>query len=118
MPDWLDYATSGAGLALALVALIGWRAGRGPGAWEFTVGAVAEVVVLALAVTTWVSMAIGHRVSSPVEYVGYAIVTSLVIPAALWWGRLDRSRWGSLVVVVGGLVVAILAVRMHQVWAA
>jgi hypothetical protein len=36
--------------------------------------------------------------------------------AAGFWGLLERSRWGSAVVAVAGLVAAVLMVRLHEIW--
>jgi hypothetical protein len=44
-------------------------------------------------------------------------VTLVVIPpAAVIWGIAEKSRWGTGVVVVAMLTVAVLCVRVLQIW--
>jgi hypothetical protein len=48
--------------------------------------------------------------------IGYLIATPVIPVAAGFWGLLERSRWGPAVIAVAGLVVAVLIVRLHQIW--
>ena len=44
-------------------------------------------------------------------------MTLVVIPpAAVLWGIAEKSRWGTGVVVVAMLTVAVLCVRVLQIW--
>jgi hypothetical protein len=51
-----------------------------------------------------------------VEFVGY-LVLSPMIPIGSWlWTRGDRTRIGSAIVMVVGLVMPVLVLRIQQVW--
>ena len=60
----------------------------------------------------------GERPAGLAILIGYLCATPLVPVVAAFWGLMERSRWGSAVVAVAGLVAAILMVRLHQVWPA
>ncbi|MGH3931887.1 MAG: hypothetical protein ACRDTF_18150 [Pseudonocardiaceae bacterium] len=98
----------------ALLAVLNRSAGRA------ALGAlgVLEVLVLAQAVAAVVLLLTGARpASSVVEFVGYHVATLLVVPAGVVWSLGDRSRWGAGVLTVACLSVAVMTVRMNQLWA-
>lgn len=51
------------------------------------------------------------------EFVGYLVLSPLIPLGAWWWSKNDKSRAGSGVVLVVGLVMPVLVVRIQQVWA-
>ena len=51
------------------------------------------------------------------EFVGYLLLSPLIPVGAWWWSKNDKSRAGSGVVLVIGLVMPVLVVRIQQVWA-
>ena len=51
------------------------------------------------------------------EFVGYLLLSPLIPLGAWWWSKNDKSRAGSGVVLVIGLVMPVLVVRIQQVWA-
>jgi hypothetical protein len=51
-----------------------------------------------------------------VEFFGYILTALIVPPAAVGWAIVDRSRWSTVVLGVSGLTVAIMLVRMWQIW--
>lgn len=60
---------------------------------------------------------IGPRPEETATFVGYALATALVLPAAMLWSRAEPGRTGNGVLCVGGLTLAVMVVRMGQVWA-
>ena len=79
--------------------------------------AIAELALLGQAVLGVVKLAQGGRPDGgTVIFVLYLVGSVLLIPLAVLWGRAEHSRWGSGVMVVGYLVMAVLMVRMEQVW--
>lgn len=78
---------------------------------------IAEVALVAQAVLGVVKLAQGGRPDGgTLIFVLYLVGSVLLVPVATLWGRADRSRWGSGVMIVGYLVMAVLMVRMQQVW--
>ncbi|MQA87366.1 MAG: hypothetical protein GEV03_22740 [Streptosporangiales bacterium] len=58
----------------------------------------------------------GQGPDEPVLFLAYLIGALFIPPAAALWGITDRSRWGSGVVAVAGLVTPVLIVRLQQIW--
>ena len=50
------------------------------------------------------------------EFVGYLVLSPLIPIGSWWWTSGDRTRIGSAIVVVVGLVMPVLVVRIQQVW--
>ena len=51
-------------------------------------------------------------------YVGYLIGSVLILPAAFLWSMGERNRGGTGVLLVAVVVVPVLFLRLHQLWAA
>ena len=114
---WLASTVIVAGLALAgwtaLLAMLNRRIGR----VVLGATAVVEVMVLAQLVASVVLLFSGERpAGSTVEFLGYQLATVLAMPMGLAWAISDRSRWAVGVLTVAGLAVAVMTVRMNQIW--
>lgn len=70
-----------------------------------------------LAVGGIVQMLGTDREFARAEFVGYLLLSPLIPIGAWWWSKNDKSRAGSGVVLVVGLVMPVLVVRIQQVWA-
>lgn len=117
MIDWLRYLLIALALLLALVAYVDFRRGRPPGRLAWTLLVATAVAAVAQAVVAGVELAGGHRPAEPATFVGYLATDVIMLPAAAYVARIERSRWGSVAVLVAGLVVAVLQVRLQQLWA-
>jgi len=104
--------------AFAGVLAIGLGLFKRPPSW-WSVGAVAVVEVLLLVQLAF-SIAIvasgQQAVGDTVEFFGYLITALIVPPAAVAWAVLDRTKWSTMVLGVAGLTVAVMLVRMWQIW--
>lgn len=101
-----------AGLSLLMTAL-NRRVGR------LLIGAIAVGEAGQLVQVVWaiVRLAGGDRpAGGMVVFIGYLIGSLIILPIAAVWGVGDRTRWGPGVVAAGFLVMAVLIVRMEQVW--
>lgn len=78
--------------------------------------AVVEALLIAQAVVGAVALAGGRGPGEGVTFIGYLIGVLLIPVAGAGWGILERSRWGPAVIVVAGLAVAVMTVRMQQIW--
>jgi hypothetical protein len=105
-----------AGLALAAYALLMTALNRRMGIGLLAALGVLEILLLVLVGLIVAKLAGGGRPASLATLIGYLIAMPLVPVAAGFWGLLERSRWGSAVVAVGGLVAAVLMVRLHEIW--
>jgi hypothetical protein len=105
-----------AGLALAAYALLMTALNRRMGIGLLAALGVLEILLLVLVGLIVAKLADGGRPPSLATLIGYLIAMPLVPVAAGFWGLLERSRWGSAVVAVAGLVAAVLMVRLHEIW--
>lgn len=77
---------------------------------------VTEVVILVQAVVAIVSSFRGEKADAPGVFYGYLIAVVLLLPATLMWARAERNQFGSLVILFGSLVLAVLIVRLQEIW--
>jgi hypothetical protein len=100
------------GLAVLALAL----ADRRPVLW--LLGGLAAVELAAL-VQVLVAAAVvfrGDRPEEPAVFAGYALASLLVPPVGAVWALSERSRWGTAAAGVSALLLAVLTVRLRQVW--
>jgi len=98
--------------------VIGLGIFRRPPSW-ISVGviAVVEGLLLAqLAVTIAVVATGSSAKGDTVEFFGYILTALIVPPAAVGWAVIERTRWSTLVIGISGLTVAVMLVRMWQIW--
>jgi hypothetical protein len=58
-----------------------------------------------------------HEGVSVATYVGYLVGALVILPLAAGWARAERSRSGTGVLIVGVVVLPVLFVRLHDIWA-
>jgi hypothetical protein len=107
-----------AGLVLAGYALLMTALNHRMNVPLLTAVGVLEILLLVQVGIIVAKLAGGGRPASLPTLIGYLIATPLVLVAAAFWGLIERSRWGPAVIAVGGLVAAVLMVRLHQIWPA
>lgn len=116
MPDALSTAAIVVALLHAGWALLAAALNRTPDRIQLvgTVATTAAVLVaVAGSIVNWVGST-GPR--EPATFVGYAL-TALLLPIGAWMlARMEPTRFGSLIVGVGALIIPVLLVRMGQVW--
>jgi hypothetical protein len=105
-----------AGLALAGYALLMTVINHRMNVPLLAATGVLEILLLVQVGIIVAKLAGGERPASLATLIGYLIATPLVPVAAVFWGLMERSRWGPAVIAVAGLVAAVLMVRLHQIW--
>jgi len=78
--------------------------------------AVTELLVLVLVGAIVVLLVSGGRPADLATFLGYLVIVPLTMPAATFWALVERTRWGSAVIVLAGVVLPVLVLRLHQVW--
>lgn len=58
----------------------------------------------------------GDRPDDQGAFVGYLVVSALLLPAGLVWSFEEKSRYGTLVLAAVCAVVAVLQVRLQSLW--
>jgi hypothetical protein len=104
-------------LALAGLSLVMTALDRRVGRLLLVAAGVGEAGLLVQVVWAVARLAGGDRpVGGLAVFIGYLIGSLLILPVAAVWGLGERTRWGPAVLAAGFLVMAVLIVRMQQVW--
>jgi hypothetical protein len=77
-----------------------------------------ELGMLAQLVVGLVQVAGDHGDVNVAAYVGYLVGSVILLPVAFLWSVGERTRSGTGVLLVAVLVVPVLFLRLHQLWAA
>lgn len=87
---------------------------------DYVYGALAllEVGLLAQLVVGLVMIGGDHGGVNVAAYVGYLVGSIVLLPVAFLWSIGERTRAGTGVLLVAVLVVPVLFLRLHQLWAA
>lgn len=56
------------------------------------------------------------ELQEPATYVAYLLGVLLILPLGFQLARMERSRWGSLALSFTGVVVAVMTLRLLQLW--
>jgi hypothetical protein len=75
-----------------------------------------EVGTIVLLISGLAALASTERQVEGALLVSYLITLVLVPPVALVWGVAEKSRWGTGVILIGMWTVAVMTVRVLQVW--
>jgi ethanolamine transporter EutH len=103
-----------AGLLCVVVGLVG----RKPN--DITLGSlvIVELLLLAQLVVALVAPGLGnHPTGSVPEFYVYLISALLIPPLAVFWALIERTRWSTVVLGVAAFAIAVMVVRMEQIWA-
>jgi hypothetical protein len=117
MIDWWSwtqiwFATS-AGLLLVLLGLVGRR----PSGFSISLLALAEGGLLAQLVLSLGLVIAGQSAKlDTLEFFGYLLVALMVPVGAGLWALAERNKWSTVVMGAGLLTVAVMLVRMIQIW--
>ncbi|WP_406417388.1 hypothetical protein [Streptomyces sp. NBC_01614] len=105
--------------ALLLAAWCGWAAYRDQPTkdWHFIGMAVVTVLALVQLVIGIVLLARGEKPEQGTTiFVAYLLGSFACVPAAGFMSLAERSKWGSVTVAAGGVVLAVLEVRLYDIW--
>jgi hypothetical protein len=85
--------------------------------WTHLAGlALAEAAVVGQVVVAVARMIGGERPEQLATFLGYVIAAVALLPAAVGLSFMERTRWGSIIAGAGVLVLAVLVLRLLQVW--
>ncbi|MFJ3494644.1 hypothetical protein ACIPPJ_13720 [Streptomyces sp. NPDC086091] len=105
--------------ALLLAAWCGWAAYRDQPTkdWHFAAMAVVSVLALAQLVVGVVQLARGEDpAQGRTIFVAYLLGAFACVPAAGFMSLAERTKWGSVTVAASGVVLAVLEVRLYDIW--
>jgi hypothetical protein len=105
--------------ALLLAAWCGWAAYRDQSTkdWHFIGMAVVALLAAAQLVVGIVQLARGEKAEQGTAiFVAYLLGAFAAVPAAGFMSLTERTRWGSATVAAGAVVLAVLEVRLYDIW--
>lgn len=103
--------------AAGLLALGLGLAKRKPSAISIGALGLVQLSLVVQLVASIVLVIMGERAKQDtVEFFAYLIVALMIPLAAAFWALIERTRWSTLVLGVGALTVAVMLVRMSQIW--
>lgn len=117
MIEWFENVLSIAAVVAGLACLVLGLAGRKPD--DYTLGATVliEILLIVQLVIALVAPATGNLpTGSGLEFWVYLLSAVLIPPAAIFWALIDRNRWSTAILGVACLAVAVMVVRMGQIW--
>lgn len=117
MLDWLVVALQVSCLVAALLLIVEGARGKAPLWWHLGVVAAVEVLLLVQTVVAVVLLVQGDQImGSAGVFIAYLIGTLLALPLTLLWGLGEPSKWTLVALGVACLVVAVLVLRLDQIW--
>jgi hypothetical protein len=88
-----------------------------PGRATYALLALVEVGLVAQLVIGLGKVFGDHEGVSVATYVGYLVGALVIVPLAAAWAWAERTRSGTGVLLVGIVVLPVLFVRLHDIWA-
>ena len=104
-------------LAVGAVQLLLGFIGRKPGQPEIMMSlAVLAGLAVQLLVSSILAISGERAAISTLEYFGYLLVAIIVQVAAGFWALAEKTKWSTLILGAASLTVAVMLVRMLQIW--
>ncbi len=117
MITWLYSSQLVLATAVGIVTLIFGFANRKPSGISIGALALVQLALIIQLVVSTVLVIAGERAKlDTVEYFAYLIVALMIPVGAAFWALIERTRWSTVVIGVGALTVAVMLVRMNQIW--
>ena len=117
MIDWFYQAAEVVAIGGGLIALFLGLIGRLP-----SLVSLVPLLLTALGLIIQAFIAIGVLVGGgnskgdPIEWFGYLLTALLVAIAAAFWALAERTRYSTMILGAANLTVAIMLLRMWQIW--
>lgn len=117
MIEWFFLAQSwfalGAGLLLVLMGLVG----RIPSGFSISLVAISEIALVIQLILSIVLVFMGQQAKVDTwEYFGYLLVALMIPAGGAVWALLERGKWSTVVMGAALLTLAVMLVRMYQIW--
>jgi hypothetical protein len=77
---------------------------------------VVEAALIAQGVVAVVRIARGEHPAQFATFLGYLVTSLVMVPLVVVLSFMERTRWGSVIAGSGAVVVAVLVLRLQQVW--
>jgi len=113
--DALAYALLAAGLLLGIWA--GIQASRRlPTNDALMIAAILLEIALVIQSVIGFSKLSAAHLAEPITFLAYAIGILLPLPLGFYLARIERTRWGSIILGFTAVVVGVMTLRLLQIW--
>ena len=117
MVEWLFQLTLWYSVVVGLVMVVSGLLGRRPNNPEvIAIGGVALLLVIQLGLSAGLALGGERAAISTLEFFGYLIVALIVPIGAFFWAAVETNRWATVVMGAASLTVAVMVIRMWQIW--
>jgi hypothetical protein len=103
-------------LALAVVLVLLAVLKKSVPIWAMWILGVFEALLVVITIQSVITWARGTAPAEPVVFVCYLIACMALPPIMIVWARGEPGRWGSGAAAVALIVLAVLIIRVTQVW--
>lgn len=111
----LSSATIVAALVLAAWYLLRSALDRSPGRNDIIAAGLLSALVVVLVLVAVFGLVTGTGPADPATFGGYLITTIAFVPTAVYLAVMEPTRWGSLILGIGCLVLPVLVLRLQQI---
>jgi hypothetical protein len=116
MIDGLAVAVIVGALLVAILCGISAARNRPTDDPHFYASVVVELILLVQVAIAAVKLASGDRPDEFATFLAYLILVPFVLPIGFFLSLIERTRWGSVIFGVAALALAILVVRLQDLW--
>ena len=117
MISWLYSSQLFLAITAGSLTLILGLAKRKPSGISIGALAIVELGLLVQLIASIAMVISGERAKlDTVEFFAYLIVALMIPIGAAFWALIERTRWSTVILGVGDLTVAVMLVRMNQIW--
>lgn len=117
MVEWLFQLTLWYSVVVGLVMVVSGLLGRRPNNPEvIAIGGVVLLLVIQLGLSAGLAIGGERAAISTLEFFGYLIVALIVPIGAFFWAAVEPNRWATVVMGAASLTIAVMVVRMWQIW--
>lgn len=113
---WLTYLVSGIAAVTAIWGIGTAIANRPPGNLQIYWAGLTELGILAQTILGFVAIAGGRWPREQPTAIGYLLGIVVIIPVAIVWSLSERTRFSSLIMTIAGAAVAVMSIRLLQIW--
>lgn len=118
MIGWLSYVVIGIAVVAAVWGAVTAITRKPPGNLLFYWSFLTELAVVVQSVVGFVAIAGGNGPDETATAIGYLIGILVLMPVGIWWAVVDRSRYSGLVMTIAGAAIAVMSLRLLEMWGA
>lgn len=116
MVGWLNYTVIVIAVIAVVWGIVAAATKKPPGNAQFYWSFLTELAVVVQSMVGFVAIARGAGPAETATAIGYLIGIVLLMPLGIWWAIVDRSRYSGLVMTIAAAAIAVMTLRLQQIW--